>query len=190
MIVECANCRANLDCSGAVLESAVRCICGEILVMTEKAQEDGVLLIRKYLDRLATEEELPPVELGSGAGWELRRGSARVKVEVLENGTLLSVHSEIMPVPGSPEAQNRLFLRLLEMNSSDTGVARFGITEGKIQVIFSRSITGLDYFEFHSGVEAVCRVSDDYDDTLRQEFLEVQSPAEGDEDEIDLSKIL
>lgn len=189
MILKCSNCLNEYDVSEQEADASIKCECGDVIVVPEFADLEGVMLINKYIELLAKEEQLDLEQVKNDEGWELQRGSARIQISYDKNDDLLTIESSIMPLPNEESSQFKLGQRLLKLNHRDTGLARFATTGNQVLVTFSRDTIGLDYPEFHHAIECVCRTADDYDDILRAEFLG-DDPTRVEEDEvIDLSRL-
>lgn len=188
MLLRCAQCESHYDASGLEPGTVVTCPCGDVLLVPDLEGVEEAVLIENYMRRLATEEGVKLEDLSRGDGWELQRGSARVRLDYCQPEDRLTIESTILPVPNDPAKQPRLFRRILELNYRSTGEARFALRGNEVLVTFTRSALGLDYVEFVHAVESVCRTSDDYDDELRSAFLESGPEIQTDE-EIDLGKL-
>ena len=100
----------------------------------------------------------------------VRRGSATVGINVLEEHRVLMFLSPIMEVP--ERRQNELFRKLLELNFLSTSDGAFAIDREK-NIIYLRALRildGLDFEEFVDILDTVAGVADDWDDKLRAEF--------------------
>lgn len=100
----------------------------------------------------------------------VRRGSATIGINVLEEHRVLLFLSPIMEVPERRQAD--LFRRLLELNFLSTSDGAFAI-DRESELIYLRALRGLDGLDFEEFVdilETVASVADEYDDKLRAEF--------------------
>lgn len=101
---------------------------------------------------------------------DVRRGSATVGINVLEDHGILLVLSRIMDVP----KQNReaFFRRLLELNFLVTSDGAFAVDKDRDAVYLRalRRLSGLDYEEFEDIVSTVATLADEWDDRLREAF--------------------
>jgi T3SS (YopN, CesT) and YbjN peptide-binding chaperone 1 len=188
MVLRCTQCYSLYDASGLEPGTAVTCQCGDALLVAELEAMEGAVLIENYMRRLATDEGLKLEDLSRGDGWELQRGSARVRLDYAPKEEQLTIESTILSLPADAAKQPRLFRRILELNYRATGEARFALRGDEVVVTFTRSVIGLGYVEFLHAVESVCRTADDYDDELRSAFLESAPEIQTDE-EIDLGKL-
>ena len=104
---------------------------------------------------------------------DVRRGSATVGINVLEDHGILLVLSRIMDVP----KQNRevFFRRLLELNFLVTSDGAFAVDKDRDAVYLRalRRLSGLDYEEFEDIVSTVATLADEWDDRLREAFPSV-----------------
>jgi hypothetical protein len=188
MILECAQCKRLYDVSDIEPGAAVACECGDALLVPDLEIMEEQVLVENYMKRLAADHALNPEQITHGEAWELQRGSARVRVEYDREQDLLTIESAILSLPSDSSRRSQLLGRVMELNYRSTGEARFAIHADQLVVTFSRRAAGLDYVEFVSAIDSVCRTADDYDDELKAQFLDAVPQAESDE-EIDLSKI-
>lgn len=188
MILQCGHCKARYDASGQDPGAQVACACGDFLTVPDLEMMEAETMIEKYLQRLAEEEGIPLDPKAQGNRWEFQRGSARIRLEFDPENDALTIESVIMPLPAQANPREKLFQKILELNYRSTGEARFALHGGNVVVTFTRSGTGLDYLEFSSAMQSVCRTADDYDDELRAEFLPAAAGADA-EEEIDLSRL-
>jgi hypothetical protein len=127
-------------------------------------------MVNAYLSRFATRAAMPVQALDESGYVQLRSGSARVGVTVLEDVGVLLFLAPIMKVP--KEGVERLYRRLLEMSYLTTSDAAFAIDAQKEEVVVRalRRLSGLDYEEFEDLLDTVGKVADAWDDALRDEF--------------------
>ncbi|MBN2714458.1 MAG: YbjN domain-containing protein [Deltaproteobacteria bacterium] len=133
-------------------------------------------LINAYIERFSKEVSAATgadVRFNSldGDGFtRVKRGSATVGINVLEEAGELIFVSRIMKTP----AQNKeaCFRRLLELNYSATSDAAFALEKSTDTICLraQRSIAGLDYDEFEEMLSTVATVADEWDDRLIEEF--------------------
>ena len=106
-----------------------------------------------------------------GTGYtQVKRGSAHIGINVLEDNGVLMLLAPIMEVPA--EGRERFYRKLLELSFLATSDAAFGI-DGKKDLVYVRALrrlSALDYEEFEDLLETVSSVADDWDDELKQEF--------------------
>ena len=102
----------------------------------------------------------------------VRRGSATVGINVLEDHRVLMFLSPMMEVP--QKRQVELFRKLLELNFLSTSDGAFAIDREKniIYLRALRGLDGLDFEEFVDMLDTIAGVADEWDDKLRAEFGE------------------
>lgn len=110
--------------------------------------------------------------LDSGGYTQLRRGSASVGLNVLEEHGVLLLVAPVMPVPLT--GRETFYRRLLELSFLTTSDAAFALDAHRNEVVVRtlRRLSGLEYEEFEDLLDTVSRVADDWDDTLRAEFAQ------------------
>lgn len=127
-------------------------------------------MVDAYLERLAERSNTRLTPLDEHGYTTVRRGSAVVGINVLEDHGVLLILAPVMHVPKvQPE---RLYRRLLELSFIATADAAFAIDEQKDEVFVRtlRRLSGLDYEEFEDLVATVAKVCDEWDDALKKEF--------------------
>jgi hypothetical protein len=136
---------------------------------------DARSMVNAYLTRFG-ERAGARLELLDTTGYTLvRKGSASVGINVLEDHGVLLFIAPVMPLPpagagkGTREA---LFQRLLELSFLTTSDAAFAIDAQRDEVVVRslRRLSGLDYEEFEDLLETVGKVADEWDDALRAQF--------------------
>jgi len=138
---------------------------------TGQVFRDGRSMVNAYIQRFTEKHEganLPPLD---ETGYtQLRRGSASVGVNVLDDHGVLLFLAPVIPVVS--EGREAFYRRLLELSFLATSDAAFAIDAQKDEVYLRavRRISGLDYEEFEDLLETVGKVADDWDDALRKEF--------------------
>jgi hypothetical protein len=126
-------------------------------------------MVNAYLSRYA--ERGFDVEPLDGTGYtQVKRGSAHIGINVLEDNGVLMLLAPIMQVP----AGNRegLYRKLLELSFLSTADAAFAI-DGKKDLVYVRALrrlSALDYEELEDLLQTVGQVADEWDDALQQEF--------------------
>jgi hypothetical protein len=112
--------------------------------------------------------EVPPLDADGYT--QLRRGSAVVGINVLEDRGVLVFLSPMMKVPAA--RREELYRFLLEKNFLGTSDGAFSIDKAKDTIYLRalRGLAGLDYEEFTDLIDTVGRVADQYDDELRTRF--------------------
>jgi hypothetical protein len=105
-----------------------------------------------------------------GRLWKFNYGSVAVFVQL--TGTTdedtITVWSAVLKLPAQNEP--KLMRYLLELNSSSTFEARFGIVDGQVVVISTRTVADLSPGEISRLITIVATLADDYDDLLQAEY--------------------
>ncbi len=132
--------------------------------------ENAFDMVNAYLARYAEQEgiDIDPLD---GTGYtQVKRGSAHIGINVLEDNGVLMLLAPIMEVPkGSAE---RFYRKLLELSFLATADAAFAI-DGKKDLVYVRALRGLsalDFEEFEDLLRTVGQVADEWDGELRREF--------------------
>ncbi len=131
---------------------------------------DARAMINAYLARFGERagSKLEPLDAN---GYTLvRKGSASIGINVLEDHGVLLFVAPVMPVPHT--GRETLYRRLLELSFLTTSDAAFAVDTQRDEVVVRalRRLSGLDYEEFEDLLDTVGKVADDWDDTLREEF--------------------
>jgi hypothetical protein len=131
---------------------------------------DARSMVNAYLARFGERagSELEPLDAG---GYTLvRKGSASVGINVLEDHGVLLFVAPVMPVPHT--GREAFYRRLLELSFLTTSDAAFAVDSHRQEVVVRalRRLSGLDYEEFEDLLETVGKVADDWDEPLRAEF--------------------
>lgn len=111
------------------------------------------------------------LEALDGSGYTLvRKGSASIGVNVLEDHGVLLMVAPVMAVPHT--GRETLYRRLLELSFLTTSDAAFAIDSQRDEVVVRalRRLSGLDYEEFEDLLDTVGKVADEWDDVLKGEF--------------------
>lgn len=127
-------------------------------------------MVDAYLTRFGERagSKLEPLD---ASGYTLvRKGSASIGVNVLEDHGVLLFVAPVMPVPHT--GRESLYRKLLELSFLTTSDASFAIDQHREEVVVRalRRLSGLDYEEFEDLLQTVGKVADDWDDALRSEF--------------------
>jgi hypothetical protein len=131
---------------------------------------DARAMVDAYLKRFAERANREVAPLDENGYTQMRKGSASIGVNVLDDHGVLLMIAPVMPVPrGNREA---LYRRLLELSFLTTADASFAIDAAKEEVFVRalRRLSGLDYEEFEDLLDTVGRVADEWDDVLKKEF--------------------
>jgi Tir chaperone family protein CesT len=130
---------------------------------------DARTMINAYLTRFGDRAGSSLEPLDKSGFTQVRKGSAKVGINVLEDHGVLLFVAPVMPVPaGGREA---LYRRLLELSFLTTSDAAFAVDTQREEVVVRalRRLSGLDYEEFEDLLETVGKVADDWDEALRAE---------------------
>jgi hypothetical protein len=127
-------------------------------------------MIDAYLARFGERAGNKLEALDSGGYTLVRKGSANVGINVLEDHGVLLFVAPVMPVPHT--GRETLYRRLLELSFLTTSDAAFAIDTHRDEVVVRalRRLSGLDCEEFEDLLETVGKVADEWDDALREEF--------------------
>ncbi len=138
---------------------------------------DARAMVNAYLARFGERAGAKLDPLDASGYTQVRKGSASVGINVLEDHGVLLFVAPVMPVPKSRtplDAGQReaFYRRLLELSFLTTSDAAFAIDGDRDEVVVRalRRLSGLDYEEFEDLLETVGKVADDWDDTLVAEF--------------------
>lgn len=164
MLLRCKKCGNTYDVSGRQPGETFKSQCGDIVVVPQRA-EHAPALVAEYVERYARESGVELTK--NGDVWFAKFGSAKVSITMLA-GDEIRISSPFLNLP--KKGTQLALRRILELNHSSTGGARFSLDGGQLFVVWSRPVEGLDYEEFTAGLGAVSRTSDDYDDILRKEW--------------------
>jgi hypothetical protein len=137
---------------------------------TGQIYPDARAMVNAYLARFAERAGASLEPLDSGGYTQMRKGSASVGVNVLEDHGVLLLVAPVMSVPLT--GRESFYRRLLELSFLTTSDAAFALDAHKNEVVVRalRRLSGLDYEEFEDLLDTVGRVTDDWDDRLRAEF--------------------
>jgi len=127
-------------------------------------------MINAYVARFAERAGTKLEPLDASGYTQVRKGSASVGINVLEDHGVLLMLAPVMPVPLT--GRETFYRRLLELSFLTTSDAAFAIDAQKDEV-YARSLrrlSGLDYEEFEDILETVGKVADEWDDLLQKEF--------------------
>lgn len=127
-------------------------------------------MVDAYIARFSERagKEIAPLD---GTGYtQVKRGSAYIGINVLEDNGVLMMLAPIMEVP--KERRELFYRKLLELSFLATNDAAFGIdgTKDLVYVRALRRLSALDYEEFEDLLETVGTVADQWDDELTREF--------------------
>ena len=127
-------------------------------------------MVNDYIKRfgLAVGVDLDPLD--EDGYTDVRRGSATVGINVLEEHGILLFLSRIMDVPR--EGREAFYRRLLELNFLVTSDGAFAIDKDRDAFYLRalRRLSGLDYEEFEDLLHTIATVADEWDDRLGELF--------------------
>jgi hypothetical protein len=138
-----------------------------------KVFENARAMVDAYLARFSERAGTNLAPLDESGYTTVRKGSAVVGINVLEDHGVLLILAPVMKVPTAGDVK-KLFRRLLELSFITTADAAFAIDEQKDEIFVRtlRRLSGLDYEEFEDLVATVAKVGDEWDDLLKKEFGE------------------
>jgi hypothetical protein len=127
-------------------------------------------MVNAYIERFSERSHASLQPLDDRGYTTVRKGSAVVGINVLEEHGVLLILAPVMKVP--KDNREALYRRLLELSFITTADAAFAIDEHKDEVFCRalRRLSGLDYEEFEDLVATVAKVADEWDDLLKKEF--------------------
>jgi hypothetical protein len=127
-------------------------------------------MVNAYLQRFAEQAGSTLDPLDASGYTQVKKGSASVGVNVLEDHGVLLFLAPVMKVPLT--GKETFYRRLLELSFLATSDAAFSIDAEKDEVYVRalRRLSGLDYEEFEDLLHTVGKVTDEWDDVLKKEF--------------------
>lgn len=137
---------------------------------TGQAFPDARSMVNAYIARFG-ERAGSKLDSLDAAGYVLiRKGSASVGINVLEDHGVLLFVAPVMAVPIT--GRETLYRKLLELSFLSTSDAAFAIDGHRDEIVVRalRRLSGLDYEEFEDLLETVGKVADEWDDALKAEF--------------------
>jgi len=131
---------------------------------------DARAMVNAYLTRFGQRAGASLEALDDSGYTQVRKGSAHVGVNVLEDHGVLLFLAPVMRVPIT--GRETFYRRLLELSFLTTSDASFAIDAQKDEVFVRalRRLSGLDYEEFEDLLDTVGKVADEWDDVLKKEF--------------------
>jgi hypothetical protein len=135
-----------------------------------RSYRDAVEMVNDYLKRFGASVGVELDPLDEDGYTDVRRGSATVGINVLEEHGILLFLSRIMEVP--KDGREGFYRRLLELNFLVTSDAAFAIDKDKDAVYLRalRRLSGLDFEEFEDLLHTMATVADEWDDRLAELF--------------------
>jgi hypothetical protein len=126
--------------------------------------------VNDFLLRFARERDLVLDPLNAEGFAQIARGSATVRINVLEEHGVLLLLAPIMRVP--ERNTEAFYRRLLELSFLATSDAAFAIDKKTDQAYLRilRRLEGLDYDELEDLLHTIATVADEWDDKLRTQF--------------------
>jgi hypothetical protein len=133
---------------------------------------DAHAMVNAYIVKFAERAGAKLDPLDASGYTQVRKGSANVGINVLDDHGVLLLLAPVMKVPLI--GRETLYRRLLELSFIATSDAAFSIDAQKDEVYVRalRRLSGLDYEEFEDLVDTVGKVTDEWDDILKKEFGE------------------
>ena len=133
-----------------------------------RTYRDAVEMVNDYIRRFGQSVSVELDPLDEDGYTDVRRGSATVGINVLEEHGILLFLSRIMDLP--KEGRETFFRRLLELNFLVTTDAAFAIDKDKDAVYLRalRRLSGLDFEEFEDLLHTMATVADEWDDRLSE----------------------
>ena len=125
-------------------------------------------MVNAYLAKYAERSGAKADPLDEAGYTQVRKGSASVGINVLEDHGVLLFLAPVMPVPLT--GRESFYRRLLELSFLTTSDAAFAI-DGQRDEVFTRALrrlSGLDYEEFEDLLHTMASVADEWDDRLAQ----------------------
>lgn len=126
--------------------------------------------IDELIARFAAERGVVLEPLNHEGYTTVARGSATVRINVLEEHGVLLLIAPIMRVP--EHNTEAFYRRLLELSFLATSDAAFAIDK-KTDMVYLRSLRrleGIEYEEFDNLLHTIASVADEWDDKLRAQF--------------------
>jgi hypothetical protein len=130
----------------------------------------GRTQINEFIHRFGKERDLALDPLNEQGYAEIARGSAVVRINVVEEHGVLLMIAPIMRVP--ERNTEAFYRRLLELSFLATGDAAFAIDK-KTDMAYLRALRrleGMDYEEFEDLLHTIATVADEWDDKLKAQF--------------------
>jgi hypothetical protein len=127
-------------------------------------------MVNAYLTRFGERAETKLELLDESGYTQVRKGSAHIGINVLDDHGVLLFLAPVMRVPIT--GRETFYRRLLELSFLATSDSAFAIDAQKDEVFVRalRRLSGLDYEEFEDLLDTVGKVADEWDDVLKKEF--------------------
>ena len=135
-----------------------------------RVYRDATEMVNDYIHHFGATVQVDLDPLDEDGYTDVRRGSATVGINVLEEHGILLFLSRIMDVP--KEGREGFYRRLLELNFLVTSDGAFAIDKDRDAVYLRalRRLSGLDYEEFEDLLHTIATVADEWDDRLSELF--------------------
>jgi len=126
--------------------------------------------INEFIERFGKDRDLQLDPLNAEGFAQIARGSATVRINVVEEHGVLLLISPLMRVP--ERNTEAFYRRLLELSFLATSDAAFAIDKKSDMVYLRilRRLEGMDYEEFEDMLHTIASVADEWDDKLRAQF--------------------
>jgi hypothetical protein len=126
--------------------------------------------INELVQRFGRERDLVLDALNQEGFTQIARGSATVRIQLLEEHDVLMLIAPIMKVP--ERNAEEFYRKLLELSFLATSDAAFAIdkTTDMVYLRILRRLEGIDYEEFDDLLHTIASVADEWDDKLRTEY--------------------
>lgn len=137
---------------------------------TGRVYRDATDMVNDYVRRFGEVVQVQLEPLDDDGYTEVKRGSATVGINVLDEHGILLFLSRIMDIP--PDGRESFYRRLLELNFLVTSDGAFAIDKDRDAVYLRalRGLSGLDYEEFEDLLNTIATVADEWDDRLTELF--------------------
>jgi hypothetical protein len=131
---------------------------------------DARAMVNAYLQQFAARAGIALDPLDEAGYTQVKKGSASIGINVLDDHGVLLFLAPVMPVPLT--GREDFYRRILELSFLATSDAAFAVDAEKEEVYVRalRRLSGLDYEEFEDLLDTVGKVADEWDDVLRREF--------------------
>ena len=133
---------------------------------TDRVYRDATEMVNDYIQRFGEAVGVAIAPLDEDGYTDVRRGTATVGINVVEEHGILLFLSRMMSVPG--DNREVFYRRLLELNFVQTSDGAFAIDKQRDAVYLRafRRLSGLDFEEFEDLLHTVASVADEWDERL------------------------
>lgn len=137
---------------------------------TRETFPDARAMVNAYIKRFGERAGAALEPLDDSGYTMIRKGSASVGINVLEDHGVLLFVAPVMAVPAT--GRETLYRKLLELSFLATSDCAFAIDAHRDEIVARalRRLSGLDYEEFEDLLETVGKVADDWDGVLKAAF--------------------